>query len=78
MSKSSVAAPATLKTIGYAANSAQSSLAPFSFERREPGPRDMRLKFFTVGSATLTCIPRAMNGRAPFIPACPDMKSLGV
>lgn len=49
MSKSSVAAPATLKTIGYAANSAQSPLAPFSFERREPGPRDIQIEILYCG-----------------------------
>ena len=49
MSKSSVAAPATLKTIGYAANSAQLPLAPFSFERREPGPRDIQLEILYCG-----------------------------
>ena len=49
MSKSSVAAPATLKTIGYAANSARSPLAPFSFERREPGPRDIQIEILYCG-----------------------------
>jgi alcohol dehydrogenase (NADP+) len=49
LSKSSVAAPATLKTTGYAANSAQSSLAPFSFERREPGPRDIQIEILYCG-----------------------------
>lgn len=49
MSKSSVAAPATLKTIGYAANSAQAPLAPFSFERREPGPRDIQIEILYCG-----------------------------
>lgn len=49
MSKSSVAAPATLRTIGYAANSAHSPLAPFSFERREPGPRDIQIEILYCG-----------------------------
>jgi uncharacterized zinc-type alcohol dehydrogenase-like protein len=49
LSKSSVAAPATLKTTGYAANSAQSSLAPFSFERREPGPSDIQIEILYCG-----------------------------
>ena len=49
LSKSSVAAPATLKTIGYAANSAQAPLAPFSFERREPGPRDIQIEILYCG-----------------------------
>jgi len=49
LSKSSVAAPATLKTIGYGANSAQSPLAPFSFERREPGPRDIQIEILYCG-----------------------------
>ena len=49
MSKSTVAVPATLKTIGYAANSVRSPLAPFSFERREPGPRDIQIEILFCG-----------------------------
>jgi len=49
LSKSTVAVPATLKTIGYAANSARSPLAPFSFERREPGPRDIQIEILFCG-----------------------------
>ena len=30
-------------TKGYAARSAKSPLAPFSFERREPGPTDVQI-----------------------------------
>jgi alcohol dehydrogenase (NADP+) len=49
VSKSSVYAPATIQTIGYAAQSAQSGLAPFSFQRREPGPRDVQIEILYCG-----------------------------
>ena len=29
---------------GYAAQDAESPLAPFSFERRDPGPTDVRIE----------------------------------
>lgn len=32
-----------IRTKGYAANSATSPLAPFSFDRRDPGPRDVQI-----------------------------------
>lgn len=34
---------------GYAAQSAQSPLAPFSFERRDPGPHDVRIDILYCG-----------------------------
>jgi len=34
-----------LPTRGYAAQAPTSKLAPFAFERREPGPKDMRYRF---------------------------------
>src|SRR5512132_4241856 len=34
---------------GYAAQSATSSLAPFDFERRTPGPRDVQLEILYCG-----------------------------
>ena len=49
MSKSSVYAPATIQTVGYSATSAQSPLAPFSFQRREPGPRDVQIEILFCG-----------------------------
>ncbi|HEX5432706.1 MAG TPA: NAD(P)-dependent alcohol dehydrogenase [Candidatus Angelobacter sp.] len=49
MSKSAVASPATLQTIGYATGSAQSPLTPFSFQRREPGPRDVQIEILYCG-----------------------------
>jgi alcohol dehydrogenase (NADP+) len=49
LSKSAVATPATIQTIGYAAGSAQSPLAPFSFQRREPGPRDVQIEILYCG-----------------------------
>lgn len=49
MSNPSVYAPATIQTIGYATNSARSPLAPFSFPRREPGPRDVQIEILFCG-----------------------------
>lgn len=37
------------KTLGYAAHSATSPLVPFSFERREPGPRDVQIEILYCG-----------------------------
>lgn len=49
MSNTTVAAPATIQTVGYAASSAKSPLAPFSFQRREPGPRDIQIEILYCG-----------------------------
>jgi uncharacterized zinc-type alcohol dehydrogenase-like protein len=49
LSNTTVAAPATIQTIGYAASSAKSPLAPFSFQRREPGPRDIQIEILYCG-----------------------------
>jgi uncharacterized zinc-type alcohol dehydrogenase-like protein len=50
MSTTLVAAvPAKTKTVGYAATSAQSPLAPFSFARREPLPQDVQLEVLYCG-----------------------------
>lgn len=38
-----------MKTIAYAARDAESPLAPFTFERREPGPRDVRIDILYCG-----------------------------
>ena len=38
-----------LKIPAYAAASAQSPLAPFSIERREPGPRDVLIDILYCG-----------------------------
>jgi uncharacterized zinc-type alcohol dehydrogenase-like protein len=38
-----------LPTRGYAAQSATSPLAPFAFERREPGPRDVQIDILYCG-----------------------------
>ena len=38
-----------IHTHGYAAQSATSALAPFTFERREPGPRDVRIEILYCG-----------------------------
>ena len=39
----------TFKTAGYAAKSATTPLAPFSLERREPGPRDVQIEILYCG-----------------------------
>ncbi|MQR01733.1 NAD(P)-dependent alcohol dehydrogenase [Glaciimonas soli] len=38
-----------LKAIGYAAQTAQTPLAPFAFERREPGPHDVQIEILYCG-----------------------------
>ncbi len=38
-----------IKTHGYAARSAKDSLAPFQFERREPGPEDVQIDILYCG-----------------------------
>lgn len=38
-----------IKTQGYAAQSATTPLAPFGFERREPGPRDIQIEILYCG-----------------------------
>ena len=50
MSTTLVAAtPAKTKTVGYAAKSASSPLAPFSFARREPLPQDVQIEVLYCG-----------------------------
>ena len=39
----------TFKTAGYAALSATNPLAPFSFERRDPGPQDVQIEILYCG-----------------------------
>src|SRR5215475_12839585 len=43
------ATPAKVMTKGYAAQSAKSALAPFSFARREPLPQDVQLEVVFCG-----------------------------
>ena len=38
-----------IQTLGYAAQDATTPLNPFSFERREPGPRDVQIKILYCG-----------------------------
>ncbi len=38
-----------IKTLGYAARSATAPLGPFTFERREPGPRDVQVEILYCG-----------------------------
>ena len=38
-----------IKTRGYAAQNATSPLAPFAFERREPGPHDVQIEILYCG-----------------------------
>jgi len=47
---------------GYAAESADSELAPISFERREPRPDDVSIEIDTAGSATpISTLPRMIG-----------------
>src|SRR4051794_40904260 len=39
----------TTPALGYAAQSANSDLAPFKFERREPGPSDVQIEIAYCG-----------------------------
>ena len=39
----------TTKTLGYAAQSATAPLGPFTFQRREPGPRDVQIEILFCG-----------------------------
>ena len=41
--------PSRTKTVGYAAQSSTSSLTPFSFERRTPGPLDVQMDILFCG-----------------------------
>jgi uncharacterized zinc-type alcohol dehydrogenase-like protein len=41
--------PSSLSTLGYAAQAATTPLAPFSFERREPGPHDVQIEILYCG-----------------------------
>jgi uncharacterized zinc-type alcohol dehydrogenase-like protein len=43
------AAPSRIAALGYAAQSATTPLAPFRFERREPGPRDVQIEIQYCG-----------------------------
>src|SRR6476620_10449905 len=43
------ATPAKTKTAAYAASSATSAMAPFSFARREPLPQDVQLEILYCG-----------------------------
>jgi uncharacterized zinc-type alcohol dehydrogenase-like protein len=38
-----------IKTNAYAAHSATTPLAPFSFDRRDPGPRDVQIEILFCG-----------------------------
>ena len=38
-----------IQTHGYAAQNAASALAPFTFERREPGPHDVQIEILYCG-----------------------------
>ena len=38
-----------LPSVGYAAQTAQTPLTPYSFERREPGPHDVQIEIMYCG-----------------------------
>ena len=66
-----------IKSKGFAAQSATSSLAPFSFDRRDVGKRDVQIEILYCGLVTLTYIQLAMNGRIPRTHVFRATKSLG-
>ena len=70
-------APTTI-TQGYAAGSATTPLAPFTFERRDPGPRDVQIDILFCGvcHSDLHTVPRRV-GRAPRIPCVPGHEIVG-
>ena len=47
--KPDTAPPSRIAAMGYAAGSATSPFAPFRFERREPGPRDVQIDILYCG-----------------------------
>ena len=47
--KPSTAPPSRIAALGYAASSATSPFAPFRFERRQPGPRDVQIEIQYCG-----------------------------
>ena len=47
--KPDLATPSRIAALGYAAQSPTSPLAPFPFERREPGPRDVQIEIQYCG-----------------------------
>lgn len=64
-------ARATIQAFGYAAESAQSSLSPFSFQRREPLPRDIQIEILYCGvchSDLHTARNEWQNTVYPFVP----------
>ena len=66
-----------IDTIGYAAHSAEDALAPFSFERRDPGPTTSRSTSCSAASATPTCTPRAASGPGDAYPCVPGHEIVG-
>ena len=71
------ATPAKTKTLGYAAESAQSPLAPFSFPRREPLPQDVQIEILYCGvcHSDLHTVRNEWTG-TNVIRWCPDTRSL--
>jgi uncharacterized zinc-type alcohol dehydrogenase-like protein len=49
MNSTSHAKAATMPAKGYAATSAQAALAPFQFQRRQPGPHDVQIEILFCG-----------------------------
>jgi hypothetical protein len=58
----------------YAAQSAVTPLAPFSFERRELGPHDIQIDILYCGFVTPIFTRPAMNGEVLSFQWFPDMK----
>ena len=60
---------------GYAAHDASSPLAPFTFERREPGPHDVQIEILYAASAIPTCTRRTTTGAIRSIRWCRATRS---
>jgi hypothetical protein len=67
--------PASLASQGYAAQTAQTPLAPYNFARRAPGPYDVQIDILFAASVIPTCTRRATNGTTRCTRWCPAMKS---
>src|SRR5258708_525648 len=65
------------KAIGYAAQSAQSPLAPFSFQRRGPGPLDGATEFLYCGVFHPHLPPARNKWKTPPSPALPGHEIVG-
>ena len=67
----------TMNVLGYAAQSAKDTLAPYRIMRRGPRADDVLSRSFTVAYATRIYTVSTMTGVTVFTRWCPDMKLSG-